>query len=217
MPVIRVLLVDDHSVVRQGLRTMLEQEDTIKVVGEASNVEDALTQLELSSPDTVLMDIKMPGINGIDAIRLLKGKQQDCNIIMLTLYEEYITDAIEAGADGYLLKDVTQDEIVRAIQAVQDGRAPISPLPRESFTEFANMIGATQRSYLSERELTVLQLIATGATTNEISTKLFLSDTTVKREVQHIFNKLGVRNRSEAVAEAYKRKLISPCDIALSS
>lgn len=212
MSVINVLLVDDHSVVRQGLRSMLEQEDTIKVVGEAANVEEAFHQLEQLSPDVILLDIKMPGVNGIDAIRILKEIKQDCQIIMLTLYEEYITEAIEAGASGYLLKDVTADEIIRAIQAVQQGRSPLSPLSRESFEGFVNRTSTSQQPHLSDRELTVLQLIATGDTTKEIGTQLFLSDTTVKREVQHIFNKLGVRNRSEAVSEAYKRKLITPSE-----
>lgn len=205
---IRVLLVDDHQVVRDGLRHMLGLQDDIRVIGEAANVGEALQQAELHSPDIVLMDIKMPGVDGIEAVRRLKEKRPDCHIIMLTLYEEYVTEAIEAGATGYLLKDVKREELIQAIRAVQQGRAPLSPLSRDLLTEFSNLIKGTERSHLSERELEVLRLIAGGATTKEIGAQLFLSEATVKRDVQHIFEKLDVRNRSEAIAEAYKRKLI---------
>ena len=209
---IRLLLVDDHQVVREGLRRMLELEKDMEVVGEAATVEEALTQAELLSPNIVLMDIKMPGRDGIEATRLLKKRQPACQIIMLTLYEEYLVQAIEAGAAGYLLKDVKRDELVRAIRAVHQGRSPLNlSLSRELFTKFASSIKASEQS-LSERELTILRLISSGASTEEIGAQLFLSEATVKRDVRHIFEKLGVRNRSEAVAEAYKRKLISPSD-----
>ena len=205
---IRVLMVDDHQVVREGLRRMLDLERDIEVVGEAGSFEEALAQIELSSPDIVLMDIKMPGKDGIETTRLVKEKQPDCKVIMLTLYEDYLVQAIEAGAEGYLLKDVKREELAQAIRAVQQGKTPLSPLSRESLTELTASIKGTGRSYLSERELETLKLIADGATTREIGEQLYLSETTVKRDVQHIFDKLDVRNRSEAVAEAYKRKLI---------
>ena len=205
---IRVLLVDDHQVVRDGLRHMLGLQDDIRIIGEAANMEEALQQAELHSPDIVLMDIKMPGVDGIEAVRRLKEKRPDCHVIMLTLYEEYVTEAIEAGATGYLLKDIKREELVQAIRAVQQGRAPLSPLSRDLLTEFSNLIKGGERSHLSERELEVLRLISSGATTKEIGAQLFLSEATVKRDVQHIFEKLDVRNRSEAIAEAYKRKLI---------
>ncbi|MBL7119272.1 MAG: response regulator transcription factor [Dehalococcoidia bacterium] len=205
---IRVLLVDDHQVVRDGLRHMLGLQDDIRIIGEAANVEEALQQAELHSPDIVLMDLKMPGVDGIEAVRRLKEKRPDCHVIMLTLYEEYVTEAIEAGATGYLLKDIKREELVQAIRAVQQGRAPLSPLSRDLLTEFSNLIKGGERSHLSERELEVLRLISSGATTKEIGAQLFLSEATVKRDVQHIFEKLDVRNRSEAIAEAYKRKLI---------
>lgn len=207
MAAIRVLIVDDHQVVREGLQRMLKLEDDIQVVGEATNMGEALTQAELLSPDIVLMDIKMPEKDGIEATRRLKERQPACKVIMLTLYEEYLTQAIEAGAEGYLLKDVKREELVSAIRAVQQGRTPLSPLSRESLTEFATLISAG-RSYLTERELAILRLIANGTTTNEIGAQLFLSQATIKRDTRRIFDKLGVHNRSEAVAEAYKRKLI---------
>jgi len=207
MTAIRVLIVDDHQVVREGLQRMLKLEEDIQVVGEATNVEEALTQAELLSPDIVLMDIKMPERDGIEATRRLKEKQPACKVIMLTLYEEYLAQAIEAGAEGYLLKDVKREELVSAIRAVQQGRTPLSPLSRESLSEFATLISAG-RSYLTERESEILRLISNGATTKEIGDQLYLSQATVKRDTRRIFDKLGVHNRSEAVAEAYKKKLI---------
>lgn len=206
---IRILLVDDHQVVIEGLRRMLELEDDIKIVGEANSVNDALIQAERVSPDVVLMDIKMPEKDGIEAARLLKEKQPSCKTIMLTLYEEYLTQAIEAGAAGYLLKDVKRDELVKAIRAAHQGRLPINlTLSQGHFDDFATSIKGIGQSSLSERELDIIRLIANGATTKEIGAQLFLSEATVKRVINNVFDKLDVHNRSEAVAEAYKRKLI---------
>ena len=201
---IRILLVDDHEIVRQGLRRMLELEEDIKVVGDCADAEEAFFQMEMLSPDIVLLDIKMPERDGIETARLLKEKQPACEIIMLTMYDEYLAQAIEAGAVGYLLKDVKRDELVRAIRAVYQGRSP----PNQGLSKFANSIKDSEGPYLSERELEILRLIADGATTKEISIQLFLSEATIKRDVQRIFDKLGARNRSEAVAEACKRKIV---------
>jgi len=209
MDTIRILVVDDHQVVREGLRRMLELEADMKVVGEASNAKEALTQVESLSPEVILMDIKMPGVDGIELTRQLKEKQPSCNIIMLTLYDEYLTEAIKAGAVGYLLKDVKREELVRAIRAVHQGRSPLNlSLSRDQLAEFATPAESKQQAYLSERELAVLRMIADGITTEEIANQLFLSQASVKRSVRSIFEKLGVRNRSEAVSEAYKGRLI---------
>ncbi len=209
MDTIRILLVDDHQVVREGLRHMLELEADMEVVGEASDAKEALTQVELLSPEVILMDIKMPGMDGIELTRQLKEKQPSCNIIMLTLYDEYLTEAIEAGAVGYLLKDVKREELARAIRAVHQGRSPLNlSLSRDRLTELVAPAEGKQRAYLSERELTILRMIADGVTTKEIANQLFLSQASVKRSVHRIFEKLGVYNRSEAVSEAYKRRLI---------
>jgi DNA-binding NarL/FixJ family response regulator len=209
MDTIRILLVDDHQVVREGLRRMLELEADMEVVGEANDAKEALTQAELFSPEVILMDIKMPGVGGIELTRQLKEKLPSCNIIMLTLYDEYLAEAIEAGAVGYLLKDVKREELVRAIRAVHQGRSPLNlSLSRDQLTEFAAPSESKQRAYLSERELAILRMIADGVTTEEIANQLFLSQATVKRSVRLIFEKLGVHNRSEAVSEAYKRRLI---------
>ena len=208
-PTIRILLVDDHQVVREGLRRMLELEADLKVVGEAANAKEALTQVELLSPEVILMDIKMPGVDGIELTRQLKQKHPSCNIIMLTLYDEYLPQAIEVGATGYLLKDIRREELVRAIRAVQQGRSPLNlSLSQDRLAELTAPAESQQQAYLSERELAILQLIANGVTTRETANQLFLSEASVKRSVRHIFEKLGVRNRSEAVSEAYKRRLI---------
>jgi len=196
-------------VVREGLRRMREREADIEVVGEAGDAKEALTQVESLSPEVILLDIKMPGMDGIELTRQLKEKQPACNIIMLTLYDEYLTEAIEAGAVGYLLKDVKREELVRAIRAVHQGRSALNlSLSRDQLAELAPSAESQQRVYLSERELTILRMIADGVTTQEIASQLFLSQASVKRSVRLIFEKLGVRNRSEAVSEAYKRKLI---------
>ena len=216
MDTIRILVVDDHQVVREGLRHMLELEADMEVVGEAGDAEEALTQVESLSPEVILMDIKMPGVDGIELTQQLKKKQPSCNIIMLTLYDEYLTEAIEAGAVGYLLKDVKREELTRAIRAVHEGRSSLNlSLNRDQLAEFAAPAGNKQRVYLSERELTILQMIAGGVTTEEIANQFFLSQASVKRSVRLIFEKLGVRNRSEAVSEAYKRRLLQHRDTPL--
>ena len=155
------------------------------------------------------MDIKMPGMNGIELTRQLKEKYPSCNVIMLTFYDEYLTQAIEAGAKGYLLKDIKREELIRAIRAVQQGRSPLNlSLSQDRLAELVAPTESQQQACLSERELAILRLIASGVTTKETANQLFLSEASVKRSVRLIFEKLGVRNRSEAVSEAYKRKLI---------
>ncbi len=206
---IRILLVDDHQVVREGLRRMLELEADLSVVGEAADAREVFTQVDLLSPDVILMDIKMPEVDGIELTRQLKEKHPSCNIVMLTLYNEYLTQAIEAGAVGYLLKDVRREELIRAIRTVHQGRSPINlSLSRDRLAELAASAESKQRAYLSERELAILRLIADGVATKEIANQLFLSQSSVKRSVRLIFEKLGVHNRSEAVSEAYKKGLI---------
>ena len=209
MDTIRVLLVDDHEVVREGLRRMLELEADLKVVGEAANAREVLTQVELLSPEVILMDIKLPGADGIELTRQIGEKCPSCNVIMLTLHDEYLTQAIEAGAKGYLLKDIKREELLRAIRAVHEGRSPLNlSLSQERLAELVVPTESEQQTRLSERELAILHLIAEGVTTKGIANQLFLSESSVKRSVRLILEKLGVHNRSEAVSEAYKRKLI---------
>jgi len=209
MAKIRILLVDDHQVVREGLRRMLELEDDFEVVAEADDAKDVLNLVETLSPEVILMDIKMPGVDGIELTREVKGKNPSCNIIMLTLYDEYLPQAIEAGAAGYLLKDIKREELVRAVRTAHQGRSPLNlSLSQGRLSELMVSGGDQPTPNLSERESTILRMIADGATTREIADKLFLSEASVKRSVRIILEKLGVRNRSEAVSEAHKRMLI---------
>jgi len=209
MDTIRILLVDDQQVVREGLRRMLELEADLKVVGEVADAKEVFTQVELLSPEIILMDIKMPGVDGIELTRRLKERHPSCNVIMLTLYDEYLTQAIEAGATGYLLKDVKREELLRAVRTVHEGRSPLNlSLSQEKLAELAAPSESRQQAYLSERELTILRLIADGAITKDIASQLFLSEASVKRSVRLILEKLSVHNRSEAVSVAYKRGLI---------
>ncbi|MBN2239365.1 MAG: response regulator transcription factor [Dehalococcoidales bacterium] len=209
MDSIDILLVDDHEVVREGIRRMLELESDLNVVGEVADPEDVESQVDSLSPEIVLMDINMGKLNGIEITRRLKESHPDTNVIMLTLYDEYLTQAIEAGAVGYLLKDIKRAELVRAIRSVHQGRSPLAlSLTRNQLNELTQVMEGRKRVALSEREVTILRYIAEGVKTNEIAEQLFLSQASVKRSVSLIFEKLGVRNRSEAVAEAYKRKLI---------
>ena len=210
MKQIKVMLVDDHSVVREGLRRMLETESDISVIGEADSGESALLKAEQLSPDIILMDVKMPGISGIDTIRQLKEKDCDANIIILTVYEDrYLAQAAEAGAVGYLLKDISREELIKGIKSAHEGQSPCSPtLTRNLFTKFATLSKTNRKNLLSTRQLEILRLIAAGVTNKEIASKLFLSEATVKRETNAIFVKLEVSDRAQAVSEAYLKNLL---------
>jgi len=207
---INVLIVDDHYVVREGLRRMLSLEHDIQIVGEAFNGEDAVTKAIELVPDVITMDLKMPGMDGITATRLIKGKVPECGILMLTLYaEDYMREAIEAGASGYLLKDSDSNQIVMAIRQVYHGLCPIAPsLTREMVTEFARLSRNVQSVILTRRQKEVLRLVAEGVSGKEISNNLFISPSTVKREIRMIIARLGVTDRAQAVSEAIKRNLI---------
>lgn len=209
MDTIRILLVDDHQVVREGLRRMLELEADFQIVGEVADTREALSQVALLVPEVVLMDIKMPGMDGIELTRQLKQEHPSCKVIMLTLYDEYLTEAIEAGAEGYLLKDIKREELAKAIRAVHQGRSPLNlSISPDRLAALAASADSQKREILSERELAILRLIANGATTGEMASQLFLSEASIKRSVRLILEKLGAHNRSEAVSEAYRRKLI---------
>lgn len=210
MPHIRVLIIDDHQLVREGLKRMLELGEDIRVVGEAANGENGITQAERLSPDVVLMDIKMPGMDGIAATRQLKEKMPDVNIIMLTLYDgEYVKQAVEAGASGYILKDANREQLIQAIHDAYKGYSPLAPsISREVVTELANLSRANRDSLLSERQREILRLSAAGLVRREVAAKLYVSEATVKKELSHIFDELGVSDQAQAVSEAMKRRLI---------
>lgn len=207
---IRVLVVDDHEVVREGLRRMLDMEKGIEVIGEAGSGQEAITKAASLVPDVVTMDLKMPGMDGICATREIKQRMPDIDVLMLTLYgEDYVKQAIEAGASGYLLKDSDCEQIVRGIHQVHGGLCPIAPsLTRDLVTEFAELSRNSRASILTKRQTEILKLIADGENGKEMGSHLFISTSTVKREIREILRKLKVNDRAQAVSEAIRRKLI---------
>lgn len=207
---IGVLLVDDHEVVRAGLKRILQSIDGIRVLDEAQNGVEAVEKAKQLRPDVVMMDLKMPGMDGVTATREIKEKLPNVNVLILTLYaEDFVRQAIEAGASGYILKDSSSTEIAKAIHQVYEGQSPIAPsLSRSLMTEFAAMSKSSRTSTLTSRQRDVLKLIAEGVSSVEISRNLYISASTVKREIRNIFNKLGVNDRSHAVSQAIKRQLI---------
>ncbi len=207
---IKVLIVDDHQVVREGLRRIVHLDNELEVVGEAGNGEEAITKAVALSPDVIIMDLKMPGMDGIMATREIKQRLPKTSILVLTLYaEDFIRQAIEAGASGYLLKDSDCEQITKAIHQVYSGLSPIAPsLTRNLVIEFAKLSRNSQSSILTKRQIEVLKLIADGVNGKEVGSRLFISASTVKREIRHIFDKLGVNDRSHAVSQALKRQLI---------
>jgi two-component system NarL family response regulator len=207
---IRLMLVDDHQVVREGLRRMLEIEDGLQVVGEACNGEEAIIKAAQLLPDVIVMDLKMPGMDGITATHEIKKILPNIKVLILTLYaEDYVKQAIEAGASGYLLKDSDTDQITKAIRQVNDGYCPIAPsLTRDLVVEFAQISRSGRTSLLTKRQIEILKLIADGLNSKEISNELYISTSTVKREIRQILNRLEVSDRAQAVSEAMKKNII---------
>lgn len=208
---IKVLLVDDHTVVLEGLRRILGLDPEIDVVNVARNGSEAITMATALCPDVIVMDLKMPVMDGVAATRELKQKFPAIRILMLTMCgEDLVEKAMEAGASGYLQKDTAPTEIANAVHQVYDGLCPISPsLTRGLMSELAGLRQKGQGLILSAREIEVLKLIAEGKNTTEIGEQLYISLSTVKREVGQIFDKLGVNDRPHAVSEAIRQKLIS--------
>lgn len=209
-PGIKVLIVDDHYVVREGLRRILDTDEEVEVVGEARNGEEAVAKATSLVPDVIIMDLKMPGMDGIMATHEIKQVMPDVNILVLTLYaEDFINQAVEAGVSGYLLKDSDSDQITKAIHQVYEGLCPIAPsLTRELVTKFVQLSRNDQSSLLTKRQAEILRLIAEGVSGKDIGSQLFISTSTVKREIRNIFDKLGVNDRAQAVSEAMKRRII---------
>ena len=207
---IRVMLVDDQQLVREGLRRMLELDGEIDVVGEAKSGEEAVAKSTGLDPDIILMDVRMPGMGGIEATRQLKARECKANIIILTVYEDkYLAQAAEAGAVGYLLKDIAREELSRSIKLAYSGQSPFAPsITRTLFTQFGNMAQTSRSALLTQRQLDILRLIAAGVTNREIAAKLCVSEATVKRETNTIFSKLEAVDRTQAVAEAYRRNML---------
>lgn len=205
---IRLLLVDDHPVVRDGLRGMFAGDPGCEVVGEASNGLEAVRLAERLQPDVILMDLHMPEMDGVSAIEELARREIPSRVLVLTTYDQdsYVMPAIEAGATGYLLKDAPRDELLRAVRAVAGGDTILSPAVAGRLVK---QVRSPQRDLLTPRELEVLQLVAAGTTNREIARELFISEATVKTHLLHIYERLGAPDRAAAVSEAYKRGLLS--------
>ena len=209
---IKILIVDDHPIVRQGLAAVLEHEEDLTVVGEAGDGVEGVAKARALLPDIILMDLQMPEMDGVDAITRIVEDGLKTSIIILTTYDtdDYIFRGIEAGARGYLLKDSSPDEVIKAIRTVRRGDSLIEP---RVTTRLLDRLGQLSRSPVSEttlskREIEVLQLMATGAANKTIASELNIGQSTVKTHIVRIFSKLGVNGRTEAVAEAVKKKII---------
>ncbi len=208
MPEIRILIADDHLVVREGLRTILSVEEDFAVVGEAVDGKDALAQCAQVRPDLVLMDLRMPEMDGIEAIRQIKSRFPQVVIVILTTYDddELIVRGLRAGAKGYLLKDATRRVLFETIRAAMRGEALLPPAIAAKVVARLSESGPVEE--LSDREREVLGLLARGATNKEIALALNIAERTVKAHLTHIFGKLGVSSRAEAVAYAMRAGLI---------
>lgn len=209
---IKVLIAEDHEMVRESLASMLSNHPTIHMVGTACNGREAVEKAKQLEPDVVLMDIKMPNMDGIKACRLLKKAQPDVLVIMLTVMddESHVIDAITAGASGYILKSMSINELLRAIKLAVEGKSILHPTAtKQLINEFKKLNdNETSRFHISDRELEVLQLLAYGNTNKEIARDLTISQQTVKSHVIHIFQKLDASDRTEAVAIALRRGIV---------
>ena len=209
---IKILIADDHPVVRAGLAAMLSREKDIEVVGEAANGRESVDKAAGLKPNIVLMDLRMPELDGIAAMREIKARNPQVKFIVLTTYDndEYIFKGIEAGARAYLLKDAPREELFKAIRAVSRGESLLEPAVAgkvlDRLAELSRQSKAPET--LSEREVEVLELMAKGTSNKAIASGLFISESTVKTHVQSIFQKLVVNDRTEAVTEAIKRGII---------
>ena len=209
---IKVLLGDDHTLVREGLRRYIESTDGIEVLGEASNGAEMVTLARETEPDIVVLDIRMPEMDGIEAARRLSEQVPETQVVMLTAYDDrhFVVEAVRAGAKGYVLKSKDAEHLLQAVRLVHDGHMVIDPelvvaLADELAVAKDRDVGAET---LTEREVEVLQLLAFGYTNRDIAGRLFISPDTVKTHLEHIYQKLGASDRTAAVAEAMRRRLI---------
>ena len=216
---IRVGLVDDQAMVRAGLKMILESEPDIDVCGEAADGADALALARDTNPDVILMDIRMPGVDGITAAREVLDQCPRVRIVILTTFDddEHVYEALRLGASGFLLKSADGDSLVNAVRVVASGEALLAPeVTRRVIEHFASTASGMRTSHtpdlgdLSDREVEVLRLMARGYSNQEIAKELFVSNTTVKTHVSHILTKLGVRDRVQAVVEAYESGIVVP-------
>jgi DNA-binding NarL/FixJ family response regulator len=205
----RILIVDDHPVVRDGLRGMFQGDQDFAVVGEAADGAEAVRLAVELDPDVILMDLHMPGVDGAKAIQQLADRGSRARVLVLTTYDTDadVVPALEAGATGYLLKDAPRAELVRAIRSAERGESVLAP---SVATRLVSQLRSRSEDSLSDRELEVLALIAQGETNRGAAARLFISEATVKTHLLHIYEKLGVGDRAAAVARAYERGLLAP-------
>jgi DNA-binding NarL/FixJ family response regulator len=209
---IKILIADDHPVVREGLIAMLSREGDFKVVGEAKDGVEAVNKAKELNPEVVLMDLRMPEMDGVEAMRQIRLTMPDVKFIILTTYsdDDYIFSGIEAGARAYLLKDAPREDLFKAIRSVHRGESLIQPVVASKLLDRFSQLSRRTPSgeELSERELEVLCLMAKGAANKEISAELNIAQSTVKTHITNIFQKLGVNDRTEAVTQALKKGII---------
>jgi DNA-binding NarL/FixJ family response regulator len=205
-PPIRLLIADDHPVVRDGLSGMFAPDPEFEVLGEARDGAEAVRLASLLKPDVILMDLRMPVMDGVAAIGELARRGVPVRVLVLTTYDtdSYVLPAVDAGAIGYLLKDAPRSELLRAVRAAAAGQGVLSPAVA------TRLKTRTRAELLSQRELEVLGLVAAGNTNREIAVQLFISEATVKTHLLHVYTKLGVPDRAAAVAEAFNRGLLTP-------
>jgi len=216
--VIRVLVVDDQALVRGGFRLILESQPDFEVVGEAENGTQALARARELRPDVVLMDVRMPVMDGLEATRQLLSRRDAPRVLMLTTFDldEYVYDALRAGASGFLLKDVRPEQLADAVRVVAAGETLLAPaITRRLVEQYVRRArpGTTTPAALAsltERELEVLRLMARGRSNAEIAGELYLSEATVKSHVTRVFAKLSLRDRTQAVVMAYESGLVEP-------
>ncbi|MFN8533685.1 MAG: response regulator transcription factor [Dehalococcoidia bacterium] len=211
---IRIMLVDDHEVVRQGLKTLLERRDRLAIVAEAGTVEEAVREAQRTAPDVIVMDVRLPDGTGVEACREIRAERPSTKVLMLTSYadEEAVFASLMAGASGYLLKQTRARDLVGAIETVATGGSLLDPVVAERALQRIRAVAAGERTpeerqlgTLTEQERRILPLIAEGKTNKEIATELILSDKTVKNYVSSILSKLGLTRRSQAAAFAAKQ------------
>jgi DNA-binding NarL/FixJ family response regulator len=214
---IRVLLADDQALVRSGFRLILETREDLEVVGEAENGREAVELARRLNPDVILMDVRMPDVDGVEATRRLTALGSPARVLILTTFDldEYVYEALRAGASGFLLKDVQPAQLVDAVRVVAAGEALLAPtVTRRLLDHFGAQLGATrpppELARLTDRELEVLTLMAEGLSNAELADHLFLSETTVKTHVSSVLRKLELRDRVQAVVLAYKAGLVRP-------
>jgi DNA-binding NarL/FixJ family response regulator len=207
---IQILVVDDHTVLRDGIRSILELESDMQVVGEAVSGDEVLKKMEECRPDCILMDINLPGKNGIVATSLVKKQYPNCQVLVLTMYEhdEYLMDALQAGADGYLLKDSSSEQVVAAIRMVMQGDSVIHPRMTKKLISYHQQQTESEND-LTGREKEVLSELVKGLSNKEIAKSLCISDKTVKIHINKIFKKLNVKSRSQAIIYAVRHQLVS--------